>query len=79
MFVYKHTETIEYVKKVAYFLRKIQNLRVNNSKILRIQNVKFSGYYFHMNTNIWRDFEICISVPLKDSFGELIIIPLFWG
>ena len=22
MFVYKHTDTIEYVKKVAYFLRK---------------------------------------------------------
>ena len=35
MFVYKHTETIEYVKK-AYFLRKIQTSRVNNSRILRL-------------------------------------------
>ena len=53
---------------LAYFSRKIQTSRVNNSKILGIQNVKFSGYYFHMNTNIWRDFEICISVPLSLSF-----------
>ena len=52
MFVYKHTETKEYVKKVAYFLRKMQSLRVNNLRILSINSVKFSGYYFHMNTNI---------------------------
>ena len=38
---------------------------MNNSRILRIQNVKFSRYYFYMNTNIWRYFEICISVPLS--------------
>ena len=31
-----------------------------------IQNAKFSGYYFYMNTNLWRDFQICISVPLKE-------------
>ena len=49
MFVYKDTDTIEYVEKVAYFLRKIQALRVNNSKVLRIQNEKLSGYYFYMN------------------------------
>ena len=64
MFVYKHTETIEFVKKRPT-LRKIQTLRVNNSRILRIQNATFSGYHFYMNTNIWRDFQICISVPLK--------------
>ena len=29
-----------------------------------IQNAKFSGYYFYMNTNIQGDFQICISVPL---------------
>ena len=51
-------------KKVAYFLRKIQTSGANNSRILRIQNAEFSGYYFYMNTNIWRDFQICISVPL---------------
>ena len=27
--------------------------------------MKFSGYYFYMNRNIWGDFLICISVPLK--------------
>ena len=51
MFVYKHTKIIEYVKKIAYFLRKTKTLRVNNSRILRIKNVKFPGFYFYMNTN----------------------------
>ena len=32
--------------KLAYFLRKIQTLRLNNSRILAIKNAKFSGYYF---------------------------------
>ena len=45
-------------------LRKLQTLRANNSRIRRIYNAKFSGYYFHINTNIWRDFPICISVSL---------------
>ena len=63
MFVYKHIETTEYVKKLAYCLRKIQTLRVNNSRILMIK--KFSGYYFHINLNILGDFQICISVPLN--------------
>ena len=26
-----------------------------------------------MNTNIWRDFQICISVPLNAFQGEIII------
>ena len=38
---------------------------MNNLRILRIQNAKFPGYHFYMNTNIWSDFQICISVPLK--------------
>ena len=40
--------------KVVSFLRKIQTLRVNNSRITRIKSVKFSGYYFDMNTNMAR-------------------------
>ena len=59
-------------QKVTYFLRKIQTLPVNNSGILRIQNAKFSGYHFYMNTNIWRDFQIWISVPLISSLEELV-------
>ena len=43
----------------------MQTLRVNNSRTLTIKNVKFSRYYLHMNSNIWGDFQICISVPLK--------------
>ena len=31
-----------------------------------IKNAKFSGYYFDMNLIIWGDFQICISVPLRD-------------
>ena len=68
MFVYKHTETIEYDKKVAYFLRKIQYVHVNNLRSHGVKNAKFSGYCFDMNINIKRDFQIYISVLLSDSF-----------
>ena len=44
--------------------KKIQTSLANNSRIFRIKNVKYSGYYFYMNTNISRGFQICISVPL---------------
>ena len=33
-------------------------------KTLWNKNAKFSGYFFYINTNIWGDFQICISVPL---------------
>ena len=47
IFVYKHAETIEYAKKYPNFLKyKLY------SRILGIQNAKFSGYCFYMNTNI---------------------------
>ena len=36
-----------------------------------IQNAKFSGYYFYMHANIWRDFQICISVPLTSTRNVL--------
>ena len=51
--------------KLAYFLKILQTSRGNNSRILRIQNAKFSGYWFSMNTSIQGYFQICISVPLK--------------
>ena len=51
-------------KKVAYFLRKIQTLRVNNSIIPRTKNTKFSEYYFYLTMNLYGEFQICISVPL---------------
>ena len=53
--------------KFAYFLRDLQTLQANNSRILRIKIAKFSGYYFYMNTNILEDFQICISVPLRSQ------------
>ena len=51
-------------KQQNIFLRNVQTSLVNNSRILRIDNAKFSEYCFHMNTNIQGDFQICISVPL---------------
>ena len=33
----------------------------------KIKNAKFSGYYFYVNTSLKGDFQICISVPLKES------------
>ena len=49
----------------------MQNIWVNNLRILRIKNEKLSGYYFYMNQNIQGDFQICICVPLMKT-----IIPL---
>ena len=51
MFVYKHTGTIEYLKKLPTFLRTMQTLRGNNSRIVRIKDAKFSEYCFYMNKN----------------------------
>ena len=53
------------IQTTKYFLRKIKSLRVNNSRILKIQNAKILGHYFYMNTNIWRNFPICISASLN--------------
>ena len=50
-FVYKHTQTKRICSKLFYFLRNFQTSRVNNSRILRIK----------------KDFQICISVPLRDQ------------
>ena len=55
--------------KISLFFEKeskrhLQTSRANNSKTLKIENVKFSGYCFYMNTNIQKDFQICISLPL---------------
>ena len=45
--------------------KKLQTLLVNNLKILKVKNARFSGYYFYTNLNIWGDFQICISVSLS--------------
>ena len=53
--------------KLAYVLRNLRTSRVNNSRNPGIKRAKFSGYCFYMKTNISRNFQICISVPLKSS------------
>ena len=51
--------------KISLLFKKIQTLRLNNSRILTIKNAKFSGYHFYINLNIYADFQIYISVPLN--------------
>ena len=48
-FVYKHSEAIEILLKLAYILWNLQTSWANNSRILRIKNVKFS---WHGNTQV---------------------------
>ena len=50
--------------KISLLFKKKTNFRGNNSRILTVKNAKFSGHYFYMNSNIWCDFQICITVPL---------------
>ena len=52
-------------------------MRANNLRILWIQNAKISGYYFHMNTNIRRGFQICISVPIIAFFQNQAILSVY--
>ena len=63
--------------KIAYFFKKMQTSLVNNSRNLKIKNVKFSGYCFYMNPNIYWNFLICISVRLKDDFSSRIDLSIF--
>ena len=60
--------------KLAYFLRNSPTLRANNSKILRIKNVKSSMYCHYINTNVQLDFQICISVPLMHNQREMLTV-----
>ena len=52
----------------------MQTLRVNNLRIATIRKGKFSGYYFYMNLNIWRDFQICINVPLILIYNLIMVL-----
>ena len=38
-----------------------------------VKNAKFSWYYFYMKTNIHGDFQICISVPLRNQISQFKI------
>ena len=49
--------------KISLLFKKFTNFTGEGT--LRIKDSKFSGYCFDMNANILRDFQICISVPLK--------------
>ena len=49
----------------------LQTLQVDNSIILQIKKfVKFSGYYFCTNTDKYGKLQVCISVPLQQSFRK---------
>ena len=51
----------------------MQNLRVNNSRILKLKNEKFARYLFYKSTKIKEQFQICISVPLSKKHGIIYI------
>ena len=53
---------------VANFLRNLQISWENNPRICWIKNAKFSVDCFYMNTNIQGEFQICISVPLMNTY-----------
>ena len=68
---YTHVRFVRYVKSLFTNIQKdrfknqpILTPRGNNSRILRIRNARFSGYCFHVMTNIQVDSQICISVSL---------------
>lgn len=46
---------------------------VNNSRVSRINNAKFSGYCFYTNPSIEGNFQICFSVPFNEQTIFLII------
>ena len=60
--------------KIGLFFKKNTDLRINHWRILTIKIAKLSGYYFYMNLKMWRDFQICISVPLRKAFAFIVII-----
>ena len=39
-------------------------------RILTIKNAKLHGYYFYLNKNMYRDFQICISLTWKVWFSK---------
>ena len=70
---YAHVRFVRYVKSLFTNIQKDRfknqlhgeiTPRGNNSRILRIRNARFSGYCFHVITNIQVDSQICISVSL---------------
>ena len=40
---------------------------MNNSRVPWTKDAKFSEYYFYLNTNIYGDFQIGISITLNSS------------
>ena len=47
---------------------------MNNSKILRIKNAEFSGYYFDIKQNVKIGFQIYIIVPLISLIVVIVIV-----
>ena len=60
--------------KSSLLFKKEQTFRVKKSRIPGTKNTKFSEYYFYLNTNMYEDFQICISVPLNMRYIFLSIL-----
>ena len=67
-------------EKLAYFLRTLQTSGPNNSRILRIENAKFSGSCFYMSRNdkprLLKRYRFSCPVWLKITYKYLINIEL---
>ena len=62
----------QYNKKKT--LKNLQTSRVNNPRILTIKKADVASvYYFYINTNIDGDFQICISVPLRQEQVNFLV------
>ena len=59
--------------KNTLLFKKNTNFMSNNSRKLKVKNVKSSGYCFYMDSNIYWYFQICINVPLKERFNKMEI------
>ena len=51
------------LKISLHFLRNLQTSRANNLRILRIKNVKFSGYCFYLNTKVKQVNNVTADLP----------------
>ena len=60
--------------KLTYFLRYLETSRADHTRILKITNVKFSGFCFYMNTNISSNLHYCtFKKTTKAKLSQFVI------
>ena len=59
-----HKDYIQLRHLKISFIRYLQTSQANNLRFLRNKKAKLSGYHFCMNTNIYGNFQTCVSAFL---------------